>query len=120
MPKRSDDMRHENRLRYCRKAAGMTQEQVAGAVGVSRKTYSSWETGRTDMGADRVRELSRVLGCTPNDILGVWPEDEGGRYALKEYQEEILDLYEWLAPNVRDDLVDILRSTTKHGRWRRR
>lgn len=34
-----------NKLRCGRQKKGLTQEQVAQAVGVSRQTVSNWETG---------------------------------------------------------------------------
>ncbi len=49
--------RHQNNLRACRDAAGMSQRQIADTLGVSPKAVSSWETGRVEMGADHVLNL---------------------------------------------------------------
>lgn len=44
-----------------RKAAGMTQEDVASAVHVARNTVSSWERGHRTPDLETVRQLSRLL-----------------------------------------------------------
>lgn len=48
-------------LSNARKAAGMTQEQLAAAVHVTRTTISSWERGRTSPAPDTLRSLSLAL-----------------------------------------------------------
>ncbi len=48
-------------LSTARKAAGMTQEELAYAVHVTRTTISSWERGRTVPGIDSLRLLSQAL-----------------------------------------------------------
>ena len=50
-----------NQLTAARKAAGMTQEQLADAVHVARNTISSWEHGRTQPDLDTLRLLGQVL-----------------------------------------------------------
>ena len=44
-----------------RKAAGMTQEQLADAVHVARNTISSWEHGRTQPDLETLRLLGQAL-----------------------------------------------------------
>lgn len=50
-----------DQLTSARKAAGMTQEQLADAVHVARNTVSSWERGRTQPDLDTLRLLGQVL-----------------------------------------------------------
>ena len=50
-----------DQLTAARKAAGMTQEQLADAVHVARSTVSSWERGRTQPDLDTMRLMSQVL-----------------------------------------------------------
>ena len=54
-------------LTAARKAAGMTQEQLANAVHVARNTISSWERGRTQPDLNTMRLLGQVLHF---DFLG--------------------------------------------------
>lgn len=112
MPKK-----HQNALSSIRKAAGFTQLQVAGMLGVSKATYSSWETGRAEMGAGRLIALSNLFGCTPNDILG-YPGASSQFSFLSPAEEEFISLFHSLPPNIREDVVDIMRSTVKGWRLR--
>ena len=50
-----------DQLTAARKAAGMTQEQLADAVHVARNTISSWEHGRTQPDLDTLRLLGQTL-----------------------------------------------------------
>jgi len=46
-----------------RKALGMTQEQLAQEVNVSRQTISNWENDRAEPDLTAIRKLDEVLGC---------------------------------------------------------
>ena len=50
-----------DQLTAARKAAGLTQEQLADSVHVARNTISSWERGRTQPDLDTLRLLGQVL-----------------------------------------------------------
>ena len=51
-------------LLAARKAAGMTQQQLADAVHVTRAAISHWETGRTIPDFDVIRQLEQALACS--------------------------------------------------------
>lgn len=57
-----------NNLRQLRLNSGMTQEQVAEMIGVTRQALSSYESGRTRPDIDMLLRLSEVYGT---DIDGV-------------------------------------------------
>ena len=38
-------MKLSEQILYCRKCAGLSQEELAGRLGVSRQAVSKWETG---------------------------------------------------------------------------
>lgn len=57
-----------NNLRQLRLNSGMTQEQVAEMIGVTRQALSSYESGRTRPDVDMLLRLSEVYGT---DIDGV-------------------------------------------------
>jgi len=62
-------------LRTHRKSKGLTQLDVANAVGVSEATVSRWESGDIEnMRRDKIAALSRILGLKPGVIAGY---DEG-------------------------------------------
>ena len=48
-------------LNAVRRARGMTQEQLAQEMNVSRQTISHWENGRAQPDIDMLKKLYRVL-----------------------------------------------------------
>ncbi len=50
------------KIRQARREKGMTQEQLAQALFVSRQTVSNWENGRTEPDYQTLTRLSELLG----------------------------------------------------------
>ena len=57
-------------LRTLREKKGMTQEQLADKVLVSRQAVSRWETGETQPNTDTLKLLSKTLDASINTLLG--------------------------------------------------
>ena len=55
-----------SRLREGRRAAGMTQQQLAEAIGVSNTSVSNWEKGVSSPDPETIDKLCGVLGVQPN------------------------------------------------------
>jgi SOS-response transcriptional repressor LexA len=65
------------RIRRARKAAELTQAQVADGLGVSRVSVTQWESGTTTPEREHVRRLAALLNTTPENLefgLDVSPE----------------------------------------------
>lgn len=58
-----------NNLRQLRAASGMTQEQAAQRLGVTRQALSSYETGRTRPDIDALMRLAHLYGTDLEGIL---------------------------------------------------
>lgn len=57
-------------LRAARKREGLTLEEIAQAVGVTKTTVSKWERGAIrSMGVDKVIGLAQALNIEPMDLL---------------------------------------------------
>lgn len=56
-------------IRKLRVERGMRQTDLALAVGVSNKTISSWEVGRTEPNMGDLERLSVALHCEKTDII---------------------------------------------------
>ena len=66
-------------LATVRKAAGMTQDELADRIHVARNTISGWEHGRTVPSVERLRELSKVLNHDfLSDDNAALPDQESG------------------------------------------
>lgn len=55
-------------IKQHREAAGLTQFQVAVAIGVQPNTVAGWEAGRKEPRATHLQALARVLGVSADDI----------------------------------------------------
>lgn len=56
-------------LRMLRSESGMTQEQVAEKLGVTRQALSSYESGRTRPDIDTLMRLAEIYGCDLHTLL---------------------------------------------------
>lgn len=56
-------------LRPLRQQAGLTQVQVAKALGVVRTAVSMWETTDTYPRCEMIPALATLLGCTIDDLF---------------------------------------------------
>lgn len=72
-----------NNLRILRKHNGMTQAQLAEAIGVSKDHISHAEIGFGSISMPLLLEICRSLNVTPNDVLI-------GEYATEEDRQEDL------------------------------
>ena len=56
-------------LKDLRRLSGMTQEQVAEKVGLTRQAISSYESGRTQPDLAMLEKLAEVYGVEITDVL---------------------------------------------------
>ena len=57
------------RIQLCRKAKGMTQEQLAERIDLSRNYLSAVERGVNQISLDKLIELMNVLECSADEIF---------------------------------------------------
>lgn len=69
-------MEIQNKLREIRTERGLTQEQLAGMVGVTRQTIISVEKGRFTPSVRLALELAQALDASVNELF--WLEDSRG------------------------------------------
>ena len=71
------------KLAALRRGAGMSQQEVAAAIGVTRQTVSNWELGQGSPALDKAAELARLYGVTLDDLVsnevGVVSSGRGAR-----------------------------------------
>lgn len=76
-------------LRQARKAAGLTQADLAERVGLNRATISKYESGDIDLSIKTICDLAAALGVHPLYLLdGV---DENGDDAVQRAVKRFLD-----------------------------
>lgn len=60
-----------NRLAELRKQHGLSQEELADQLGVSRQAVSKWERGEASPDTDNLIELARIYGISLDELLGL-------------------------------------------------
>lgn len=60
-------------LQNLRKEAGLSQEQVAQQLFVSRQTVSKWENNLAEPGVENLKALARLYGVTLDWLVGMEP-----------------------------------------------
>lgn len=62
-------MEFHEKLQELRKSRGLTQEELAGILFVSRTAISKWESGRGYPSIDSLKEISNYYSITIDDLL---------------------------------------------------
>ena len=58
-----------NKILKLRKKAGLSQEQLGEKINVTRQTISNWELGETGPNPEQLKELSKVLNISVDELL---------------------------------------------------
>ena len=63
-------MRFNENLKYLRKQANLTQEQLAEELNVSRQAITKWESGQSMPDIENLKELSYIFSITIDSLVG--------------------------------------------------
>lgn len=91
-----------------RKKRGMTQEELADAVGVSAPSISQLENGKQGFTDTTLLALSEALNCSPGDLLMRNPLDEDAPWS-------IWDSVKGSAPEKRREIVAVVETMLRTG-----
>ncbi len=69
-------MNFQEKIYSCRKKAGLSQEELAAKVGVSRQAVSKWETGEADPELAKLKKLAAIFRVSIDWLLSDDPEPE--------------------------------------------
>ena len=64
-------MEFNEKIRLLRKDAGLTQRQVAAAIGVTDRTYQNYEAGASRPSGGVASRLAAALGVSTDTLFGV-------------------------------------------------
>ena len=78
-----------NKINQLRKLSGMTQEQLAEKLNVSRQTISKWESDSTSPDLESIVKISRIFHVSLDDLL---KEGEAGVTNKTDEQTTLEDL----------------------------
>lgn len=69
-------MNLSEKISYCRKKAGMSQLDLADALGVSRQAVSKWETGESNPDVTKLPQMAALFGVTTDYLLSDEPVEK--------------------------------------------
>ena len=102
-----------SRIMKLRKAAGMTQMQLAETMGVSFQAVSNWERGMSCPDIARLTELAALLGVSVDEILGSKKAARVAEAIAKDEEipamsaEEMVEIAPVLTQDTRGDKIDL-------------
>jgi transcriptional regulator with XRE-family HTH domain len=102
-------------IRRYRRAAGLTQQQVATQVGVTGAQFHRYETGASRLTASRLVGIAQVLGVPPDDLLAAAETAvRAHKVSLSDSSHDVAALLEMFTgiqdPQHRDVLVALVRT----------
>ena len=82
-------MKLHEKIYYCRKKTGMSQEVLAEKIGVSRQAISKWETGDAMPELSKLKSLCDVFGVTADWMISEDEPDETPGQKTVKYPDRI-------------------------------
>ena len=86
-------MEFHEKLQELRKQKGLTQEELAAYLYVSRTAVSKWESGRGYPSIDSLKEISRYFSVTIDDLLSA---EKVISIAEREHKSKIQNIFDLL------------------------
>ena len=85
------------RIVRAREAAGMSTNELAERIGVTRKTMETWETDRAEPRSDKLNMLAGLMGVSPTWLLygrGGAPQESLGTSDISKIEDQLARLQE--------------------------
>lgn len=78
-----------SRIRMYRKESGLTQEQLAEKINVTKSRVSNWEQGINRPDADILADICRALNVSPSSLLDVHLSADD----LSDHERKVIQAY---------------------------
>ena len=107
-----------------RKMKGLSQEELAGIINVSRQTLSKYETGESLPDVEKCKQIADVFEVSLDDLVNYESKDTGlgvppkGKHMfgmVKVGDKEELGLIQIYTPNGKQNLISYLVGTSDNG-----
>ena len=86
-----DSLNFCENLKRSRQRIGLTQQQIANALGITKSTYCCYETGKRQPDIAKLRRLSLLLCTSVDELLGLVGGEN--RYSVSPTEFEQIKLY---------------------------
>ena len=82
-------------LYNARKQSGLSQEEVAGKLGVSRQTISKWETDETLPDIRQSKGLAMLYHLTLDELIGYNFDEQQARQMIESVSDQAQEKIDW-------------------------
>ena len=76
-------------LKAARIKAGLTQQQIADEIGITKSTYCGYETAKRNPDPQRIKQLAKVLHVSADALLDISIEKETSPAPAKAETKEV-------------------------------
>ncbi len=98
-----------------RKSKGITQEQLAETLGVTRQTISKWELDQSTPDLNYISQLSDLYGVTTDYLIKGEEPAKNTEASETSEASEAEELYEQIVGNSREEVKQIIYVTKEGG-----
>jgi transcriptional regulator with XRE-family HTH domain len=100
----------KNNIKAAREKQGLTQQECADLFDVKLRAWQTYEQGVSEPKFEVLCKIADVFGVTTDYLLGREPAPDpfAERNLNKESEDDVIDKYMSLPPNIRACLMDVL------------
>ena len=78
---------YHEKLYILRKTKGMSQEEFAEKIGVSRQSIYAWECGKSMPDIENIYKMCKILGIEINELTNLTPVEREGKINIKKVKK---------------------------------
>lgn len=109
-------MEFRDELKRARKALGLTQQEVADNLGITKSTYCGYETGKRLPDVPKIKALAKVLQVSGDILIGTATSSKNDD-SLDEFtsdERKLLALYRQLNASGKDSVMATVRALAEN------
>ena len=100
------------RIKYLRKKAGLTQEQLGALVGVGKSNISMYETGVRIPPVDILKKMASIFSVDMNSLFGVETKLVNQPQPT-EAAQKLFTLFDQLPPESQEKAIPLIEAALK-------
>ena len=109
-----------NNIKYLRKQMHLTQEQLAGKIGIKRSLLGAYEEGRADPRLNNLQKMADIFGVTVDMLIGrditkMSDEELKGQQVKKK--DSSLKILAITVDENENELIDLVPQKASAGYW---
>lgn len=107
------------KLKELRKTKGVSQEQVASALGITFRAYQNYEYGQREPNIEMLNKMADYFGTSIDYLLGRDTSEKpvidllAAQFDMSALEQEIIKGYLDLPESMRDNLMDFLERAVR-------